>query len=270
MQKNLSLIMIAFFLSVSFVSGQKREVKVGTFSKVAFSMPGKLYLRQGSPQKVELEGDKETLEKVKVETDGDKLVIKQEGNWFNWSSDDHEIKVYVTIEKVDGIYVSGSGSLIGETKLSANELDVKVSGSGSADIDANVKGELESSVSGSGSLTLKGSCRSYEGSLSGSGRIKINENISGNADFSISGSGRIEGQGTAGSVNASISGSGKLLAANLETSKCVAKISGSGDVEISVKNDLDAHISGSGSVSYRGNPPHINSHASGSGSVRKL
>jgi hypothetical protein len=37
-----------------------------------------------------------------------------------------------------------------------------------------------------------------------------------------------------------------------------------------VKNELDATISGSGSVSYRGNPSKVNSHASGSGKVRKL
>ncbi|HEY8936280.1 MAG TPA: DUF2807 domain-containing protein, partial [Cyclobacteriaceae bacterium] len=64
--------------------------------------------------------------------------------------------------------------------------------------------------------------------------------------------------------------SGKVLAANLETNKCNIHISGSGNVEINVKDDLDAHISGSGSISYKGNPSHVNSDASGSGSIRKM
>jgi hypothetical protein len=41
-------------------------------------------------------------------------------------------------------------------------------------------------------------------------------------------------------------------------------------VEINVKNELDAVISGSGSVSYKGNPNKVNSHSSGSGKVSKM
>jgi Putative auto-transporter adhesin, head GIN domain len=70
-------------------------------------------------------------------------------------------------------------------------------------------------------------------------------------------------------VKTHISGSGKVYASNLEADKCDVRISGSGDVEINVKSDLDANISGSGSVTYKGNPSHVNSHSSGSGKVRK-
>ena len=89
-----------------------------------------------------------------------------------------------------------------------------------------------------------------------------------NADCSRSR--KIQASGTANEVKTNISGSGKVLAANLETNKCEVRISGSGDVEINVKSELDANISGSGSVSYKGNPSHVNSHASGSGHVRKM
>jgi hypothetical protein len=94
--------------------------------------------------------------------------------------------------------------------------------------------------------------------------------ITGLADFAVSGSGKIEIGGTANAVKASISGSGRVLAANLETNTCDVKISGSGDVEINVKEALDASISGSGSVLYKGNPTRLNSHAAGSGKVRKM
>jgi hypothetical protein len=90
------------------------------------------------------------------------------------------------------------------------------------------------------------------------------------ASFGLSGSGKVQASGSAKEVKATISGSGEVLAANLVTDKCDVRISGSGDVEINVNKELDAHISGSGSVSYRGNPAHVNSHSSGSGSVRKL
>jgi hypothetical protein len=61
-----------------------------------------------------------------------------------------------------------------------------------------------------------------------------------------------------------------VIAERLTTETCNVRISGSGDVSIHVREELDVTISGSGGVSYRGNPSHVNSHASGSGSVRKL
>ncbi len=56
----------------------------------------------------------------------------------------------------------------------------------------------------------------------------------------------------------------------MEATQCAVRISGSGNVEINVKDELDATISGSGSVSYKGSPSKVNSNASGSGKVRKI
>jgi hypothetical protein len=52
--------------------------------------------------------------------------------------------------------------------------------------------------------------------------------------------------------------------------QCKIDITGSGGVEITVNKDLDADISGSGTVLYKGNPARVNSDASGSGSVKKM
>jgi hypothetical protein len=89
-------------------------------------------------------------------------------------------------------------------------------------------------------------------------------------DVEISGSGKLEASGTANEIKTSISGSGKVYASNLTVDKCEARITGSGDVEINVKSELDANITGSGTVSYKGNPSHVNGHSSGSGKVRKM
>lgn len=94
--------------------------------------------------------------------------------------------------------------------------------------------------------------------------------MDGVAEVGISGSGKIEASGTAQAIKATISGSGRVYASNFEVDKCTVRISGSGDVEINVKSELDANISGSGTVSYKGNPNHVNGHSSGSGKVRKM
>lgn len=270
--KNYSLLTVfAFLVSTTLTMAQTREVRnVDNFTKISFGFPGKLYLKQGSPQKVELEGDKDVLEEVETEVDGSRLKIGREGKWSNWNFGDAKITVYITVPNIDGVSVSGSGDIIGESKINTNDIDLNVSGSGSLSLDVEANGDVDANVSGSGNMDLKGHFESFESDVSGSGKVTLSATIDNTADFGISGSGKIEARGSADMVKTQISGSGKVLAADLQTNRCDIRISGSGDVEINVKNELDANISGSGSVSYKGNPKKINSHASGSGKVRKI
>jgi hypothetical protein len=273
LMKKYVIICLLVLVANSFVSAQSRETRnVESFTKIAFRYPGKLYLRQGSPQKVELQGDKDVLREVETEVDGSKLIIGREGRWFDdWKwGDDKKITVYITVPNIEGVNVSGSGDVIGETKITGDDFDFNVSGSGSLTLDVEATGDINADVSGSGGLDLKGKCKSFESDVSGSGKVVLAMNIADDADFSVSGSGRIQASGNADDVKTTISGSGKILAADLQAKSCNVRISGSGDVEINVREALDATISGSGSVSYRGNPSKVNSHASGSGKVRKM
>jgi len=260
-------------LAATLATAQTKETRnVDTFTKINFRVPGKLYLRQGSPQKVELEGSKEFLAELETRVEGGRLVIGKEGKWnwgWNWGDNDKVI-AYVTVKDLNAVSVSGSGDLIAETKFISSEMDLNVSGSGSLQIEVEVSGDMEADVSGSGRIDLKGTCRNFNSDVSGSGRVIMSTSVKETADFGISGSGKIEASGTAREVKANISGSGRVYAANLEADKCEVRISGSGDVQINVKSELDANISGSGTVSYKGSPNHVNSHASGSGSVRKM
>lgn len=265
----LSLSAILLITSASYA--QKRETRdVSTFTKISFRTAGKVYVKQGSPQKVEIEGSSEMLEKVKTKVDDGRLVIGPEGSWknWNWGSDD-KVNVYITVANVEGLDVSGSGELIAQTKITGSTINLDVSGSGSltAEIEA---GDVDTDVSGSGEIILKGKFKSVKADVSGSGRVSVNGTISGKADFEISGSGKVEASGSADSMSAEISGSGKVMGANFVTNTCKIDIAGSGDVEITVNKDLDADISGSGTVLYKGNPSRVNSDASGSGSVKKM
>jgi hypothetical protein len=271
MKKNNTILALALMLVTTLVSAQTRETRnVGSFTKISFRVPGKLILTQGATTKVEIEGKKDVIKEIETTVEGSKLVIGKEGKWFNWNNDGDEVTVYVTIKDMQALSVSGSGNLIGEGKFTAGNLDLAVSGSGSLKIDVNATGNIEADVSGSGDIDLKGKAANFSSDVSGSGGIKIDMSINDEADFEVSGSGRIQASGEAQVAKASISGSGKVLAANLEVNRCEARITGSGDVEINVKQELDASISGSGTVTYKGNPSKVNSNASGSGKVSKM
>ncbi len=270
--KNFIAPLMVFLMVSGIALAQTRETRdVSTFTKISFRVPGKVLLRQGSPQKVEIEGRKDVLREIETEVDGSKLIIGKPGKWFDWNwSDDDKVTVYITVANIEALSVSGSGDIIGQNKITTGDIDLNVSGSGSLTVEVDASGDMNADVSGSGDLEVKGKCRNFESDVSGSGNVKLDAQIASMADFGVSGSGKIYASGSSDNVKTSISGSGKVLAANLETSRCEIRISGSGDVQINVKNELDANITGSGSVSYKGNPNKVNSHASGSGTVRKM
>jgi hypothetical protein len=271
--KKIVTICIALLFVVSLSVAQQKETRaVDTFTKISFRVPGKLYLKQGSEQKVELEGNSDILEKIETKVSAGRLTIGRENeNWkyWNWERDD-KIVVYITMKDIEGLSVSGSGDLIGEGRLKTNDLSLNVSGSGSLALDADASGLLTADVSGSGRLTFAGTCKNIESKVSGSGKVELNITSADRAEVGISGSGKIIAKGNAKEIRANISGSGEVLASELQVDRCEVKISGSGDVEVNVKSELDANISGSGSVSYKGNPNHVNTHASGSGKIRKM
>jgi hypothetical protein len=264
----LSLFVAATCSNVLFA--QNRETrKVENFTKIALRVAGNVVLKQGSPQSVEIEGDKDILKEIETNVEGSKLVIERDGKWNDWNSE-KKVTIYITVEKIDALSVSGSGSIEAQNKITTGDIDVAVSGSGSLKAEIDATGDMNANVSGSGSIDLRGKCRALDSDLSGSGNVKLDLAVAGKADFSVSGSGRVQSSGSANEVKATISGSGKVLAANMEASRCEVKISGSGNVEINVKDELDANISGSGSIAYKGNPSKVNSNSSGSGKVSKM
>lgn len=271
--KKVSLLALILIATISVQAQKKQVVDVPVFKKIGFGGAGTVYVRQGSPQKVELEGSEETLDKYEVKVDGDKLIIRPEQRWNDWSwgwGDEARITVTITVKDINGLSVAGSGDLIAETKITTDELDLKVSGSGSLKAEIVVSGDLEADVSGSGDIEVKGTAGSFDSDISGSGNVNASVSISGASTFSIAGSGKIIIDGKSSDLEARISGSGNIRGENFQVEKCTVKVAGSGNVSIHVTDDLDVSIAGSGDVRYKGDPKKVNNHSSGSGSVRKI
>lgn len=227
-----SLITTLLLICTITAFAQTSEVRdVPEFDGITLSTSGTVYITQGSPQRVEIKGRQETLDKIETEVRSGRLVIKNEnsGSWFGWNSIG-DFDVYITVEELEKIHVAGSGRIYGENKIKTRDMELDVSGSGRMEL------ELDASY----------------------------------IDASISGSGKMEVEGTTLDLEVRISGSGAIYAEKLEARNCEARISGSGKCEISVSESIDARISGSGSVYYRGNPDKVNSSTSGSGRVKKI
>ena len=230
MSKSIKTVLLILFCSATVLAQRTEKRDLETFDEISFTTNGTIYLRQGNTQKVELKGDREDLDEIRTEVRSGRLFIGKKSD--NWLSwnSNSRIEFYITVKNLNAITISGSGKVYGESKFNTDYLEISIPGSGKLELEANAK-SLDVSVSGSGKLLLKGEGSSSEISISGSGKV--------DAEDFIAESHRI-------------------------------RISGSGSCYIHADKSIDARISGSGSVRYKGDPSKVNSRSSGSGKVRRI
>ena len=128
---------------------------------------------------------------------------------------------------------------------------VTLSGVGSFEnVEKLIVPSFEMNLSGAGTITGTIESENFSARISGAGNIRISGS-SKNADFRLSGAGGLRGS-------------------NFIVNNAVARVSGAGSMDIYVTDDLNATVSGVGSISYRGNPPRVESRVSGVGSVNRV
>ncbi len=103
--------------------------------------------------------------------------------------------------------------------------------------------------------------------VSGSGTVRIDGLSEGELDLSILGSGDIVAVGGIDSLDASVSGSGDIDVSRLIARDVKAAIMGSGDIDVHATEKLEATITGSGEITYRGDPGSVDRNVLGSGSI---
>jgi len=105
--------------------------------------------------------------------------------------------------------------------------------------------------------------------LSGSGSVALHGLHEDSLTLEVTGSGTVRGDGAVRQLRIDVSGSGTVDLGQLPAERASVTISGSGNVEIAVSRALDVHISGSGAVTYRGDPTAVKTSITGSGHVVK-
>ncbi|SNR50696.1 Putative auto-transporter adhesin, head GIN domain [Lutibacter agarilyticus] len=238
--KTITPILITFLLLISTTSfAQKKKVKgnsniitttrtVDNFDNIAVSGSFNVTLIKGKAGTITIEASSNLMEAIETEVKDGLLKIKFKSGWNIRTY--KKVNITVTFETVSGVSLSGSGSIISADEIIANNLDLKVSGSGNMKLKLFTD-QLTAAISGSGNLKLHGET-----------------NI----------------------VTCSISGSGNLNASDLKATITNAKVSGSGNVKIQALEEIHAKVSGSGNILYSGNPSIIKANASGSGAVKKM
>jgi hypothetical protein len=128
------------------------------------------------------------------------------------------------------------------------------------------------SVNGSGNIRLKGEVNANEFNLNimGSGNLLADSLLCNKLAVNITGSGNTQLTGASNQSSYTITGSGNINAFDFFVQDLQCIIIGSGDMETLVSNTLNVNITGSGDLSYRGNPKSIERKIIGSGTVKAL
>jgi hypothetical protein len=198
---------------------------LGKFSVVELMGYGDVFVEQVSdpaaPGRLVIEADDSIASRVGGEVAGNRLRLGMIMPWYEWFSfwwtwlfAPKKIVYRVTAPRIEGLEISGSGSITA-AELRVERCTLVVRGSGKILFHGSAARELSSIITGSGLIECRGSAPTHEVRVSGSGDVR---------------------------------------ASALETARTTVRIMGSGSVAVSVKDSLDVGITGSGSVRYSGEP----------------
>jgi hypothetical protein len=238
--KLLLVFVLVFTTSVSAQNWWKNKVKGnGNVSKVtrttgdydAVRCAGFMdfELVDGKEGKITIEGEENLLDYIITEVKNDELVVKVEKGVNLKTSWKKGIKITIPADDIEKVSLSGSGDVYNNFVLDSDDLKVELSGSG--DMNLKVKTNYLSSA------------------ITGSGDIKI----VGDTDV----------------LETKITGSGDFHGFELNANNTEAYVTGSGDIKVFSNKMLKARVTGSGDITYKGDPDKEDTKVTGSGSIRK-
>ncbi|MEM1132337.1 MAG: head GIN domain-containing protein [Pseudomonadota bacterium] len=197
------------------------------FDSIALAGPDDVVVVTGETPGWTVEGDAETVEKLRISVKDGVLKIRRTNNVLEWGTGDGKATVRVTMPALREFSLAGSGN--GDVaEMIGDKGEISIAGSGAVSVGKVELSRLEIDIAGSGSAALAGTSEKLEISIAGSGDV-LGEELSANqAEVSIAGSGDAK-FASDGEVEASVAGSGDIVVTG--DAKCTSKSLGSGEID---------------------------------------
>ena len=203
-----------------------QERGVSSFKKVSLNGFGRLTIKQGPKESLEVRTNERIIDNINIQVINDTLNIGQKNQWAFWDFlINKDVDFYLTVKDLNEITVSGAGSVYASS-LTLNDLKLTINGSGSDNLNLTAI-KIDSNISGSGNITFSGKTIDQNLTITGSGDYKSNDLSSKFTEITINGSGNVK--------------------VNVDT-KLKVNISGSGNVLYLGNPEVSQNVAGSGSV----------------------
>ncbi|MBC3885857.1 head GIN domain-containing protein [Undibacterium griseum] len=226
------------------LASERREVEARIVN-VVMSGPLDLLLRPGATPELFIKGDPKLVARVTTRIEGNTLYVATRGIFISLGKSE-ATRVELTLPAIEKLQFSGSG-------------------------DGNIKGfkgsKLDLRMHGSGDVMLEGEFTQLQANMSGSGDLQLQLDRNDMLELNMLGSGDalLKGQGKA--LSARLSGSGNLNAAAFRLATLNVQSMGSGDARVSVSEEVNGRLLGSGDLFIQGNPVRRQLEKHGSGDI---
>lgn len=163
------------------------------------------------------------------------------------------------------ILVKGSGDIQADGKV--DRLTVQIAGSGNVTASGTTDA-LDLGINGSGDAKLRGLVtKNADVRVDGSGNAEIAPRGATLVSIVGEGSGDVTAEGSTDTLKVAMHGSGEARLGELSAKNVDVHIAGSGDAEVAPSQSLNAGIAGSGEVRLRKEPGKLDVSISGSGEI---
>lgn len=218
--KSKYLLFTAFMLMQVFFISCKRSIKgegavvvekrdVSGFAKIDLEIPANVTVVVADSFNCIITAQSNIIRAIKTMVKGEKLEISSE-----YSFQKAKVDMVVSLPAIEGLMLSGSGSIKTLNIIKSESLKLYINGSGEMYVNAETD-KIHTEINGSGTGYINGSSKFH--------RCEIN-------------------------------GSGDLHGFGLSCIEADVEINGSGDAEVSVTDMLNASIHGSGNIIYKSSP----------------
>ena len=207
-----------------------QRINIDNYDKVILNIPGEIFYQQFS----------DSTPYLQIHTDENifkALDVKVQGNKLiiDVKKDSiikpSKLTVYTCSHNLSQVMLNGAGKLRLKGEVNSNDLDIIINGAGNLIADSLLCNSLSLNITGAGNVTLTGASNQSSFKITGAGSIKA-------FDYFV------------------------------QDLNC--GITGTGNIEVLVSNKLDVNITGSGDITYRGEPQFVNKKITGSGNVRQV
>lgn len=203
--------------------------KLTNFNAIHVSLAADIYLTQADSFSFVAEGRSKLIKLLETEVVDGVLKIHLDKDSDIWDNVD-KLSIRISAPSFEKIILSGAGKIKTENKLTGSSLSLTISGANNVQFQDVELEELNIQLSGVGNVNIGGRATKATIDISGTGHIDVMDLV-------------------------------------IQDAHC--DISGMGKLSCYVENDLDAQVSGLGSIRYKGEPKFLRKNVSGIGKVKK-
>jgi hypothetical protein len=205
----------------------KQEVTFTNFSQIEIHTGFELFLNQNGTESISIVADKNVLPHIEYFQKGDKIIFRMENGY---QATYKSVQIFISAKDISRLSGSGGSSLIAESVLEGNEIELSLSG---------------------GSIFT--------------GEININKIYISQSGGSIS-----KVSGNTINLNADLSGGSQIIGQNYVVKYLDLNLSGGSNANLTVTDEISIRGSGGSSLKYSGTGRVIKSSLSGGSSVKKV